>query len=96
MKIYKEVSEIANKLSEINSLVDKLEEYRLDIHGVDWTTAKFFTPDEDDIKYFEDTNGVTEDYYVTQNIGYCEDYCYGHLYFKTDIPNQYVKVYFEV
>lgn len=44
-----------------------------------------------------DNSGLVDDlYYCDQHTGYCEDYFYGTLYFKTDVPGQYVAVPFEM
>lgn len=44
-----------------------------------------------------DNYGLTDDlYYCEQYSGYCEDSFYGRLYFKTDVPGQYVVVPFEI
>lgn len=42
-----------------------------------------------------DNSGLVDDlYYCDQHTGYCEDYFYGTLYFKTDVPGQFVAVHF--
>ena len=44
-----------------------------------------------------DNSGLVDDlYYCDQHTGYCEDYFYGTLYFKTDVPGQYVAVPFDM
>ena len=44
-----------------------------------------------------DNCGLVDDlYYCEQYTGYCEDYFYGTLYFKTDVPGQYVAVPFDM
>lgn len=42
-----------------------------------------------------DNSGLVDDqYYCDQNTGYCEDDFYGTLYFKTNVPGQFVQVPF--
>lgn len=44
-----------------------------------------------------DNYGLTDDlYYCDQYTGYCEDDFYGTLYFKTDVPGQYVAIPFHM
>lgn len=44
-----------------------------------------------------DNSGLVDDlYYCKQYTGYCEDDFYGTLYFRTDVPGQYVAVPFSM
>ena len=44
-----------------------------------------------------DNCGLTDDlYYCDQYTGWCEDDFHGTLYFKTDVPGQYVAVPFDM
>lgn len=44
-----------------------------------------------------DNYGLINDlYYCDQHTGYCEDHFYGTLYFKTNVPGQYVAVPFDM
>ena len=44
-----------------------------------------------------DNCGLVDDlYYCNQHPGFCEDHFYGTLYFKTDVPGQYVAVPFDM
>ena len=44
-----------------------------------------------------DNSGLVDDvYYCNQHTGYCEDCFYGTLYFKTDVPGQFVAVPFDM
>lgn len=95
MKIYKEIKEIAKCVAKINRMVEKLQDEGFDIEGIAWITAQFVALDKEDIENFKYTNGVTEDYFVSQSCGYLGDDYSGHLYFKTSVPGQYVRVYFE-
>ena len=94
MKIYTEITEITKCIQKINTLIEKLDaDYGFDDFGIDWTTAEFVSLDNEDIERFKNIKGVTDDYFVDQWTGYCEDDLHGKLYFKTDVPGQYVKVY---
>ena len=95
MNKYKEIKEIAKCVAKMKRLVDQLED-KLDTDGIDWGTAEFVTLSKEDRRHFENTNGVTEDYYTKQYTGYLGDDYYGWLYFATDVPGQYVKVHFEM
>ena len=96
MNIYKEIKEIAKLNSKREFLAGKLAQ-KIDCEGILWDTAEFVTLSREDIKtMFDPQREVTEDYYVDQSVGYCGDDFYGYLYFKTDVPGQYVKVYFEM
>ncbi len=96
MTVFKEIKEIAKCMSKINRLAEKLAHDGLDCDGIVWPTATFVSLDKEDIEHFQDTNGVTEEYFVDQWVGYCEDDFHGELYFKTDVPGQYVRVHFDL
>lgn len=96
MNTYKEIKEIAKLRAKTKRLINTIAEKCGDrCEGVDWDSAEFVSLDKEDIQDFITHNGEDEDYFVEQSRGYCEDDYYGHLYFKTDVPGQYVKVYFE-
>lgn len=47
--------------------------------------------------YRLDNSGLVDDlYYCYQLTGYCEDDFYGDLYFKTNVPGQFIKVPFSM
>ena len=96
MTIYKEAKGIAKCVSKMYRLAEKLGERGFDNDGINWTTAKLVSLGKEDIEHFKDTNGVTEEYFVDQWTGYCEDDYHGELYFKTDVPGQYVRVHFDM
>lgn len=95
METFKEVKEIAKCVSKIGTLVKRLEAH-MDIDGIEWYTAQFVSLDKEDIELFKNTNGVTEEYFVDQWTGYCGDDFHGEMYFKTDVPGQYVRVHFDM
>lgn len=43
-----------------------------------------------------DNSGIVDNqYYCRQMQGYCEDYYFGTIYFKTNVPGQFVSVPFD-
>ena len=94
MKIYKEVKEIAKCVAKMRGFIKKLEDNGPDIEGIEWWTAKLVGLDKETIQYLKDRGGETEDYYVDQWAGYCEDSFSGTVYFPTDVCGQYVAVDF--
>lgn len=99
MKIYKEIKKIACKVAQIEHLVKKLAQKDFDIDGVRWFEAQLVSGLSVKGEYLcEGDERIAKengDYFVNQWTGYCEDDYYGYLYFKTDVPGQYVKVYYE-
>lgn len=102
MVIYHEMKEIAQKNEEIKSLAEKLEEI-IDCDGLDFDKAYFVNGCQErnghlyqDGKRLDNHGLVDDEYYCTQQTGYCEDDYYGTLYFKTDIPGVFVAVPFEM
>ena len=90
MRVYKEIKKIAKCVGKIHSLAEKLED-KIDTEGIDWFTAEFVTLNEHqkkrlkfvDCDYFCEQRKIDEDWYC------------GELYFKTDVPGQYVRVHFD-
>lgn len=105
MKIYPEVKKIAGANEKIKTLVDKLEEKGIDCFGLNFSEARLIDGcKEKDGKLFKDgvrldnhqPAGPDDDYYCCQHTGYCEDDFFGTLYFKTNVPGQFVAVPFEL
>lgn len=94
MKTYKEVKEIAKRVDQTRGFIKKLEDEGLDIEGIEWWSARLVGLDKETIQHIKDRGGETEDYYVEQWAGYCEDDFSGTVYFKTGVPGQYVAVDF--
>lgn len=94
MNEYKEIKKIAKAMAKVKYLVEKISE-KIDAEGIDWTSAEFVNLSKKNIEHFG-IEGTTEDYYVEQWAGYLEDDFHGYLYFKTDVPAQYVKVRFDI
>jgi hypothetical protein len=93
--IYKEIKRIACLNAQINRLVNILEE-RFEDYGIDWNSAELvsgLTVGERGLYHGEICIAEwCDDYFVNQHTGYCEDSYYGQLYFRTDVPGQYVRV----
>lgn len=101
MKIHPEAKRIAAVMDKQRRLVEKLGE-KIDVEGFNWGASKLISGcSERNGHLYQDgrrlDNGYAgEDYYCCQYNGYCEDYYYGTLYFKTDVPGQFVAVPFEM
>lgn len=95
MNEYKEIKQIAKCMSKVDHLKKILDD-KIDCEGIDWTTAHFVGLSKEDIEHFKRSYSETEDYFVDQSVGYCGDDFFGWLYFKTDVPGQYVKVHFSM
>lgn len=91
MKVFKEIKEIAKCTNKIKNLVDKLEE-KMDTDDIDWNTAELVSLNKEQIKRL---GSVVDDLYYCDQHQIYEDWFAGWLYFKTDVPGQYVKVHFE-
>ncbi len=97
MIVYKDVKKIANKLSQLRNLVEKLEnDPYFDCEGIDWYSAELVSglQGKEDGLYQDGIRIATNegDYYCAQSTDYLGDDYYGFLYYKTDVPGQYVKV----
>lgn len=96
MRKYKEIKAIASAMEKVRNLVAEIDEKYGEIaEGLAWTTAKFVSLTKEDIQHFKARGGETENYFVEQTTGYSEDSFYGNVYFATDVPGQYVEVYFD-
>lgn len=93
MKIYKEIKQIAKKIDQFSYLIEQLKNKGIDPGGLEWYSVEFVTLSKEDKERFKANGGETDDYFVEQT-GYCEDHYHGNLYFKTDVPTQYVKVHY--
>ena len=103
MPIYKEVKKIACLNAQREYLINRLRASdldELDLEGMYWEGAELvegLSGRSDGL--YEDGHMVAENcgtYYVAQSHGYCEDDYYGYVYFRTDVPGQFVKVYFNI
>lgn len=101
MKIYPELKKIASCCDKIERLSEKLSN-KFDADGMNLFGAQLLSgcTEKNGHLYQNgrclDNCGLqNEEYYCQQHAGYCEDYYYGTLYFKTDVPGQFVSVPFE-
>lgn len=101
MNIHKEFKEIAKLNQKRDKLINKIEE-KVDTCGYDYTRAYLISgcKEKDGHLYRNgkrlDNNGlVDDDYYCRQHTGMLGDDFYGTLFFKTDVPGQFVAVPFE-
>lgn len=105
IKIIKEIAEIAKMNEKIKKLTDEIEEYGLDLSSddIDWTTARIISGLEEtngglyaEKRFRLDNSGLVDDtWYARQHAGYCGDDFYGVLYFKTEVPGEFVEVDFQ-
>lgn len=100
MNIYSEIKKIAEKNESIKRLGEKLYK-KVDCDGLILEKAHFVTGCKEykghlykDGQRLDRGGLVDNDYYYAQRIGYCDDYN-GTLYFKTNVPGQFVAVPFE-
>jgi hypothetical protein len=102
MKIIPELKKIAGLNDKISHLA-KIASEKMDAEGLDLQNAYLISGCKAKGKHLYkdghrlDNYGLTDDlYYCNQYTGYCEDDFYGTLYFKTDVPGQYVAVPFSM
>ncbi len=102
MKIYPEIKKIAGMNKAVERLGKKLSE-KMDDDSIDWRYAYLVTGCKErgghlykDGKRLDKDGLVDDEYYCTQYTGYCEGDYHGTMYFKTNVPGQFVEVPFEV
>lgn len=102
MNIYPEMKKIAGANAKIEWLAKKLSE-KLDIDCLDFAAASLISGcSEKNGHLYQnghrlDNYGlVDDDYYCRQFTGYCGDDFYGTLYFKTNVPGQFVAIPFQM
>ena len=100
MKIIPELKKIASLNDKIRHLSEIVSE-KIDADGLGLEAAYLISGCKVKGKHIYkgghrlDNYGLTDDlYYCDQHTGYCGDDFYGTLYFKTDVPGQYVAVPF--
>lgn len=100
MIVLPEIKKIAGLNAAILRLSEILRE-KMDTEGLDWTSAYFVDGCKERNGHLYrrgemlDRDGLVDDlYYCEQYTGYCEDDFYGTLYFKTNVPGQFVAVPF--
>lgn len=102
MTIIPELKKIAGLNAKIRRLAEIVGE-KIDADGLDLEYAHLVSGCSAKGKHLYkdgcrlDNCGLIDDlYYCNQYVGYCEDDFYGTLYFKTDVPGQYVAVPFQM
>lgn len=102
MIIIPEMKKIAGLNHKIGRLAEIVSE-KMDVDGLDFRSAYLVSGCKVKGNHLYqdgerlDNYGLTDDlYYCSQYTGYCEDDFYGTLYFKTDVPGQYVAVPFHL
>lgn len=100
MNVYHELKKIAGLNQRIRYLSERLVD-KIDTDELDFTSARLICGcSEKNGHLYQngvrlDNGGlVDDDYYCRQHTGCCEDDYYGQLYFKTDVPGQFVEISF--
>ena len=92
MNIYPEIKKIATCVSKIYQLVERVSK-KIDPDGIEWFTARLVHLNREEVEALGKC--VDDDYYCDQWQGYLEDEYHGDLYFKTNVPGEFVKVHFD-
>ena len=102
MNIYPELKKIAGANAKIVRLAEKVSG-KLAAEGLDYASAYLITGCSEKNGHLYQDGGrldnyglVDDDYYCRQYTGYCEDDYYGTLYFKTNVPGQFVAIPFHM
>lgn len=102
MEIIPEIKKIAGFVSAISNIAERLKE-KIDTDGMDYERSYLVSGCKEKNGHLYqhgdrlDNCGLVDDlYYCSQHTGYCEDDFYGTLYFKTNVPGQFVAVPFEM
>ena len=99
MKVYKEIKKIAKLCAQIKHLNDVItEKYRelFEVEYAAWDNAEFVSLDKKTIQNFIKAHGSEPEHYLYDpSLGHRNGDIFGDMYFKTDVPGQYVKVYGE-
>lgn len=105
MIIFPEMKKIAGLNAAVERLAEKLaiKLYDIDLEGLDFSKAYLVNGCKEKKGHLFcgskrlDNYGLVDDlYYCNQHTGYLEDDYYGTLYFKTNVPGQFVAVPFEM
>lgn len=99
MPIYKAAKRIACLNAQLARQVELMNQ-EIDPDGIEWYSAELVSGlTARDGKLCYENLPVAEwgdEYYVDQTQGYSGDNYYGWLYFRTDVPGQYVRVHFDM
>lgn len=101
MNIYPEIKKISGMNEAIERLGEKLST-KIDCSDLILKEACFITGCKErgghlykNEKRLDKDGLVNNDYYCTQYNGFCEDSFHGTLFFKTNVPGQFVAIPFE-
>lgn len=102
MKIYPEIKKIAGANAKVAHLVEVLEN-KMECDDLDFANAYFVNGCKERKGHLYqgecrlDNCGLVDDlYYCNQYTGYLGDDFYGTIYFKTNVPGQFVAVPFSM
>lgn len=99
MPIYKAAKRIACLNAQLARQVELMSQ-EIDSDGIEWYSAELVSglTVRNGKLYREDIPVAkwADEYFVNQSQGYIEDNYYGWLYFRTDVPGQYVRVHFDM
>lgn len=102
MIIYPEIKKIAGALRKVERLSNALAE-KIDTEGLDIRNCCLVDGCREVNGHLYrhgrrlDNSGLVDDeYYCNQYVGYCEDDYYGTIYYKTNVPGQFVAIPFEM
>lgn len=102
MRIIKELKKIAGLNDRIGHLA-KMLDHKIDTDGLILQSAHLISGCRErnghlyqDGERLDNSGLVDDTYYCDQSTGYCEDHYYGMLYYKTDVPGQFVAVPFDM
>lgn len=99
MPIYKAAKRIACLNAQLARQAELMNQ-EIDPDGIEWYSAELVSglTARDGKLYYGDLPVAewADEYYADQTQGYSEDNYYGWLYFRTDVPGQYVRVHFDM
>lgn len=100
MRVYNELKKIACMNQKIEMLSNKLAQ-KIGLDDIDLSSARLVSGLSERFGHLYrngvmiDNSGlVNDDYYCCQHTGYIEDEFFGKLYFKTNVPGQFVEIDF--
>lgn len=102
MNIYPEFKKIAGHMTAVQRLSDKISE-KIDTDGFEFSSAYLVSGCTERGGHLyqggarlDNCGLVDNDYYCEQHTGYCEDDYHGTVYFKTNVPGQFVAIPFDM
>ena len=102
MNIYPDIKKIASANAKISECIRRLED-KIDCDGLSFAFAHYIDGCTEKCGHLyhkghqlDNCGLVDDDYYCCQHTGYLEDDFYGTIYFKTNVPGQFVAVPFSM